>query len=49
MPQQLPGKETPIETGIIARLGRGVRAFVKEVAPSLQWLGPGEPLWVRCP
>ncbi len=44
MPPQLPGKGTPIEKGMLARVGRGVRASLKEVAPGLQWLGPAEPL-----
>jgi len=38
-----PARETPVESGILSRLGRGLRAFADFVS-GRQWLGPGEPI-----
>jgi hypothetical protein len=44
MPGSLPPvRETPIESGILSRLGRGARAFL-DIVGGKQWLGPGEPI-----
>lgn len=37
-----PVRETPIESGILSRLGRGARAFLDIVGGFTQWLGPGQ-------
>lgn len=36
------GKVTPIGPGLLARISRGVRAFVREVSPGT-WMSPGQP------
>ncbi len=44
MPPSLPpARVTPVDSGILSRLGRGARAFL-EIVGGTQWLGPGEPI-----
>ena len=39
-----PGKQTPIDPGMIARLVTGVRYAITGKGPEKDWFGPGQPL-----
>lgn len=44
MPPTLPpARVTSVESGLLSRLGRGVRVFM-EIMGGKQWLDPGDPV-----